>query len=255
MSERMRLSGVVITLNEADRIGDCLASLAFCDDLVLLDSGSSDGTRAIAEAAGARVFEHAFDSFGPQKNRAVDLAAHDWVLCLDADERIGARLRGEIEVLREAGFPRCAGWGFPRLSRYLGAWIRHGWYPDRQVRIFDRRRGRWAGNAPHERVHLDGPVGWLKGEIEHHPYRTFEEHLRTIDRYTTTMALGLRDRGRRASLFDLLLRPPVRFLRFYVLKGGFLLGWRGILLAYLAAHYVWLKYAKLLVLERGPKGQ
>jgi glycosyltransferase involved in cell wall biosynthesis len=251
---RARLSGVVITRDEADRIADCLASLAFCDDLVVLDSGSTDDTRAIAAAAGARVCEHAFDSFGPQKNRAVALAAHDWVLCIDADERVGARLRDEMIALRDAGFPGCAGWTAPRLSRYLGVWIRHGtWYPDRQLKLYDRRRGRWAGDAPHERVHLDadaGPPGALKGDLEHHPYRSLEEHLRTIDRYTTTMARGLHARGRRASGWDLVLHPAARFLRSYVLKRGFLLGWRGLLLACLAAHYVQVKYAKLLVLQR-----
>ncbi len=251
MSERAHLSGVVITFNEAERIQACLSSLAMCDDLVVLDSGSSDATVALAKDAGARVFEHPFDSFGPQKNRAVALARHDWVLCLDADERLSPALAEEILALRDAGFPGCAGWGFPRLSRYLGAWVRHGtWYPDRQVRLYDRRRGQWQGNAPHERVHLDGSAGELGGDILHDPYRDLAEHLRTIDRYTTVMAQGLLERGRHASLFDLLLRPAVRFLRFYVLKRGFLMGWRGLVLAYLAAHYVWLKYAKLLVLER-----
>jgi glycosyltransferase involved in cell wall biosynthesis len=248
----VKLSGVVIAFNEADRIEACLASLAFCDDLVVLDSGSTDGTQALAAAAGARVFEHPFDSFGPQKNRAVEHALHDWVLCIDADERVGARLAAEVIALRDAGFPGRAGWRFPRLSRYLGVWVRHGsWYPDRQLKLYDRRRGRWGGNAPHERVLLEGAPGELRGDLEHDPYRSFDDHLRTIERYTTTMAAGLHARGRRASALDLVVRPAVRFFRFYVLKRGFLLGWRGLLLSYLAAHYVRLKYAKLLVLQRG----
>jgi glycosyltransferase involved in cell wall biosynthesis len=247
----VKLSGVVITFNEADRIEACLASLAFCDDLVVLDSGSTDGTQALATAAGARVFEHPFDSFGPQKNRAVEHALCDWVLCIDADERVGDGLAAEVIALRDAGFPGHAGWRFPRLSRYLGAWVRHGsWYPDRQLTLYDRRRGPWGGTAPHERVMLEGRAGRLAGDLLHAPYRTFDEHLRAIDRYTTTMAAGLHARGRRASALDLVTRPAVRFLKFYVWKRGFLHGWRGLLLAYLAAHYVRLKYAKLLVLQR-----
>jgi len=257
-----KLSGVVIAFNEADHIEACLRSLAFCDDLVVLDSGSTDGTRALAQKLGARVFEHPFDSFGPQKNRAVEHALHDWVLCIDADEVVSPELRREIEALRAAGFPGRAGWTFPRLSSYLGVRIRHGtWYPDRQLKLYDRRRGRWGGNPPHERVLLDaedgsetGPesgIGDLRGDLLHDPYRSFDDHLRKIDSYTTTMAAGLHARGRRASASDLILRPAWRFVRFYVLKRGFLHGWRGLLLAYLAAHYVRLKYAKLLVLQRG----
>jgi glycosyltransferase involved in cell wall biosynthesis len=250
------LSACIIAMDEEDRIGDCLASLAFCDEIVVVDSHSTDRTREVAASFGARVIERDWPGHVAQKEFAIRAAQHDWVLCLDADERLSPELAGEITALRDAGFPDKAGWRFPRLSRYLGAWVRRGtWYPDRQLRLFDRRRGRWGGHNPHDRVELDGPLGTLKGDLLHDPYRDLAEHLETIDRYTTTMAQGMRDRGRRASLLDLVLRPPVRFLRFYVLKGGFLLGWRGIVLAYLAAHYVRLKYAKLLVLERAPRPQ
>jgi len=251
VTTRPPLSACIIAMDEEDRIGDCLASVAFCDEIVVVDSHSSDRTREVAAAAGARVIERDWPGHVAQKEFAIRAARHDWVLCVDADERVTPALAREIEALRDAGFPGRAGWRFPRLSRYLGAWVRRGtWYPDRQLRLFDRRRGRWAGHNPHDRVELEGPVGTLAGHLEHYPYRTLAEHLETIDRYTTTMAEGMRARGRRASVLDLVLRPPVRFLRFYVLKGGFLLGWRGLLLAYLAAHYVRLKYAKLLVLER-----
>ncbi len=250
MSERPKLSGCVITRNEEDRLGDCLASLDFCDELIVVDSGSTDRTREIAEEHGAKVSQHPFRGFGAQKNRAVELAENDWVLCLDADERVTPELREEITSLRHQGFPGKVGWSFPRLSNYLGTWVRHGtWYPDAQLRLYDRRRGEWGGDPPHERVTADGPVGRLAGNMEHHPYRTFGEHLTTIDVYTTTMANDLYQRGRRAGALDLVLRPAVRFLRFYVLKRGFLLGWKGLLLAYLAAHYVRLKYAKLMLLQ------
>ena len=256
MSARPPLSACIIAMDEEDRLGACLASLAFCDEIVVVDSHSSDGTRELAAARGARVIERDWPGHVAQKEFAIRAARHDWVLCVDADERLSPELAREITALRDAGFPGQAGWRFPRLSRYLGVWVRRGtWYPDHQLRLFDRRRGRWGGHNPHDRVELDGSVGTLAGDLLHEPYRDLAEHLQTIDRYTTTMAEGMRDRGRRASWIDLVLRPPVRFLRFYVLRGGFLLGWRGLVLAYLAAHYVRLKYVKLLVLQRAPAAE
>lgn len=250
----MPLTACIITLNEADRIDACLASVAWCDEVLVVDAHSSDETRARAAAHGARVIERDWPGFAAQKEFAVRAAAHDWVLVVDADERLSAPLRAEIEALRATGFPGAAGWTMPRCSRYLGRWIRHGtWYPDRSLRLFDRRRGRFAAKATydlHERVVVDGTVAALRGELLHEPYRSISDHLRTIDRYTTIMADGLHARGRRAGVADLVLRPAWRFVQFYVLKGGFRDGWRGLLLAYLAAHYVRLRYAKLLVLQR-----
>jgi glycosyltransferase involved in cell wall biosynthesis len=246
-----RVSACIITLNEEDRIGDCLRSVAWCDEVILVDSHSTDRTRAIAADMGARVIERDWPGHVKQKEFAIRAATHDWVMCIDADERVSPGLRTEILGLRDTGFPGMAGWRMPRMSCYLGRWIRHGtWYPDLQLRLFDRRRGGWGGHDPHDRVELDGPVGRLRQPLLHYPYRTFGEHLRTIDSYTTIMARGLAERGRRASVADLVLRPAGRFLKFYVLKRGFLDGWRGLLLAYLAAHYVRLKYAKLLIEQR-----
>lgn len=248
------LSACIITLNEADRIEACLRSLAWCDEIVVVDSHSTDATRSTAAVHGARVVERDWPGHAAQKEFAIRAAQHDWVLCIDADERVSDALRDEILAVRDGGFAGAAGWSMPRLSSYLGRWIRHGtWYPDRSVRLFDRRRGRFAANADydlHERVVLDGPCGALRHDLLHVPYRTLGEHLRTIDAYTTIMAQGLQRRGRRARVSDLVLHPWARFVTFYLLKGGFLDGWRGLLLAYLAAHYVRLKYTKLLVLQR-----
>jgi glycosyltransferase involved in cell wall biosynthesis len=246
------LSACVITLDEEDRIADCLASLDFCDEILVVDSHSRDRTRELAGAAGARVIERDWPGHVAQKEFAVRAAQHDWVLCLDADERVGPGLRNEIRGLQEAGFPGHAGWRVRRLSSYLGRWMRFGaWYPDWKLRLFDRRRGRWSGDDPHDRVDLTGSAGRLRGTLLHHPYRSFAEHLRTIDRYTTIMAEGMHARGRRAGPADLLWRPVARFLRAYVLKLGFLEGWRGVLQAALAGYYGGLKYAKLLVLQHG----
>ncbi len=255
---RVQLSACLITFNEADRIDECLASLAWCDEIVVVDSESTDQTRARALAHGARVIERAWPGYVAQKEFACRAATHDWVLSIDADERVSPPLRAEIESLRAAGFPAAAGWAMPRCSRYLGAWIRHGtWYPDRAIRLFDRRRGRFQANPLydlHERVVLDGRCAFLTHDLWHLPYRSLSEHLETIDRYTTIMATGLHARGQRATVADLVLRPWAHFLKGYVLKRGFLDGWRGLLLAQLGANYVRLRYAKLLALQRAGAG-
>lgn len=248
---RTPLSACIIAFQEEDRIADCIRSLDFCDEVLVVDSHSTDRTREVAAECGARVVERDWPGHVAQKEWTIRAAAHDWVLCVDADERISPSLREELVALKEAGFPDRAGWRFPRCTNYLGRWIRRGtWYPDHQLRLFDRRRGRWGGHDPHDRVELEGPVGTLRGDLLHYAYRDLQDHLDTIDKYTAIMARGLHERGRRASVLDVVVRPRVRFLRFYVLKLGFLEGWRGLLLAQLAAHYVRLKYARLLALQR-----
>ena len=251
MSERPLISACIITLNEEDRIADCIRSVDWCDEVLVVDSHSSDRTRTVATAEGARVIERDWPGHVAQKEFTVRAAQHDWVFCIDADERVSAPLREELVALRDAGFGGHAGWRMPRMSHYLGAWIRHGvWYPDRQLRLFDRRRGHWGGIDPHDRVELESAPAELRGDLQHHPYRDLAEHLATIDRYTTTMAQGLHDRGRRASLLDLLTRPAWRFTRSFIVRAGFLDGWRGFVVAGLAAHYVRIKYTKLRALQR-----
>jgi glycosyltransferase involved in cell wall biosynthesis len=249
--ERPRVSACIIAFNEEDRIADCIRSLDWCDEVLVVDSHSADRTREVAAEHGARVIERDWPGHVAQKEFTIRAAEHDWVFCIDADERVSHALRAELLTLRDAGFPDRPGWKFPRMSQYLGKWIRHGtWYPDRQLRLFDRRRGKWGGHDPHDKVELEGEPGVLVGDLLHLPYRTFDEHLQTIDKYTTTMAEGLQRRGVRASPLDLLTHPLMRFVQFYVLKRGFLDGWRGFLMACLAAHYVRLKYAKLLLMQR-----
>jgi glycosyltransferase involved in cell wall biosynthesis len=248
---RPRVSACIVARDEQDRLPDCLASLSWCDEILVVDSHSSDRTREIAAAAGARVIERDWPGHVAQKEFAVRAAEHDWVFCIDADERVSPELAEQIEDARERGFGEACGFSVPRVSRYLGRWIRHGtWYPDRKLRLFDRRRGRWGGRDPHDRVELDGAEARLTGELRHEPYRSLEDHLATIDRYSTITARELHAEGRRARLLDLVVRPPLRFLGFFVWRRGFLDGWRGLLLAYLAAHYVRMRYAKLWVMDR-----
>ncbi len=247
---RPAVSACIVCRDEADRIAECLASLSWCDEILVVDAHSRDRTRETARALGARVIERDWPGHVAQKEFAIREAHHDWVLCIDADERVSPELAKQILELRDAGFPEQAGWELPRLSSYLGRWIRHGtWYPDPKLRLFDRRRGSWGGRDPHDRVSVRGPVGRLEGSLLHHPHRSFDAHIDTIHRYTTTMAEAMHAEGRRARLWDLVLRPPARFLDFYLIRSGWRDGWRGLLLAYLAAHYVRLKYAKLWVLD------
>ncbi|HJU25809.1 MAG TPA: glycosyltransferase family 2 protein [Rhodanobacteraceae bacterium] len=257
MPERPHLSACIITLNEADRIGDCLDSLAFCDEIVVVDSGSTDGTREFAAARGARVIEHGFEGYRAQKDFAVAQARHDWVLCLDADERVTPRLRASIEAARDAGFAGAAGYRFARATEYFGAFLRHGnAYPDRVLRLFDRRRGGWnAGREIHEHVTVDGEVHTLAGDLEHRAYRSLDDQLARYRRYATMMAQHMHRHGRRGHLHNLVLNPCWRFLRGYVLRGGFLDGWRGILFALLEADYVREKFARLWLLQAGARGQ
>ena len=255
MPDRPGLSACIIALDEADRIGACLDSLAFCDEIVLVDSGSRDGTRELAAARGARVLERAFDGYRAQKDFAVQQARHDWVLCLDADERVSPRLRASIEAERESGFTAASGYRFARATEYFGAFLRHGnAYPDRVLRLFDRRRGGWRGEREiHEHASVDGSVRTLAGELEHRAYRSLDDQLARYRRYATMMAQHLHAQGRRARLHNLVLNPCWRFLRGAVLRAGFLDGWRGLLFALLEADYAREKFARLWLLQHGKR--
>jgi len=247
----VRLTGTVVAMNEAANIEACLASLDFCEELVVIDSHSTDATRELASAMGARVIERDWPGFGPQKAFGVTAASHDWVLCVDADERISPLLRSEILALKARGFAGHDGYEFPWLSKYLGRWIRHGsWYPNHTLRLFDRRKGNYNDGVIHEKVELDGSVGRLRGDLLHLPYRNLQQHLDKIARYTTEMAEKAHAKGERARWHHLVLNPTWRFFKFYVLQAGFRDGLQGFVLACLTAHYTGLKYIKLLALQR-----
>jgi len=252
----MKISACIIAKDEADGIADCVKSVSFCDEVLVLDSGSRDGTPSIARGAGAKVVETDWPGWVAQKQRAVTMAEHDWVLSLDADERVDARLREAIERLRAGAEPSAAAFEMTRHVHYLGRWIDHGgWYPEWRVRLFDRRRAKWGGIDPHDRVETPGPVVRLpEGEIHHFTYRSIAEHLRQIDRLTTDAAREKVAAGKRGSLLGMCLRPPARFLKMYVLRGGFLDGRAGFVLAVLGSYYVFLKYAKVWELSGYGRG-
>jgi len=245
------ISGVVICLNEADRIGRCLESLAFCDEIVVVDSGSTDGTREIARKYTPTVIEQAFLGYVKQKNFALSLTKHDWVICIDADEAISPELAANIRGAVERNDGVVSGYSLDRVTHYLGVWHDRGeWYPDWQLRVFRRSRGHFGGLDPHDRVELDGPVERLGGRLLHWNYRSLSDHIQTMDRFSARMARSLADEGIRFRLRDLVLRPPARFLKSYLLQQGFRRGIPGFVVSVAGAYYVFMKYAKLWELER-----
>ena len=246
------LSACVITYNESDRIEACLRSVSFCDELLVVDSHSTDDTRARAQALGARVIERDWPGYRSQKQFAVDAAQHDWVLCVDADERVSPALRAEIEALRQQGFAGAAGWSLPRITDYFGRFLRHGnAYPDRLVRLFDRRRSGWSGDEIHENTRVRGRTARLHGHLEHYSYRSLGDHLARMQRYADLMAQALYARGRRCGLAPVLFNPQWRFVRGYLLRLGFLDGWRGLVFVLIESSYVRRKYLGLYLRSRG----
>ena len=244
------LTVTIITRNESANLADALESVRWADEVVVVDAESTDDTVTLARRVTDRVIVRPWPGYVAQKNFAAEQARHDWILSLDADERVSPDLAGEIRS-RLATDPGEAGFRVPRVSHYLGRWLRStDWYPDYQLRLYDRRRARWEGQHVHESVKADGPVGTLRGDLLHHPYRDISHHLQTIDRYTTLAARQAAERGRRASALDVLVRPPIAFLRNYVLRRGFRDGAPGLVVSLLNSHYVLLKFAKLWELGR-----
>jgi glycosyltransferase involved in cell wall biosynthesis len=250
MPEPLPLSLVVITRDAAADLEDCLASAPFAAEALVVDSGSADHTVEVARAAGARVVVEAWRGFGPQKQFAVAAARHDWVLCLDADERVTPALDAAIRAAFAAGAPPLAGYALARRNRFLGRWLAHGeGYPDWTVRLFDRRRARWSDDAVHERVHVDGPVGRLAGDLLHRSAESIEAYVAKQNRYTSIQAAAMHARGEPAPAAQLLLSPLVRFVRFYVFRLGFLDGAAGFAHIAIGAFASFLKYAKLRALR------
>lgn len=241
----MDVSVVIITKNEASHIAAALESVSWADDVVVVDSGSSDRTVEIARRYTDRVSTRAWEGYGAQKNYATGLAAHDWVLSLDADERVSPELVTEIEdmMLRR---PTMRGYRIPRTTRYLGRWIRStDWYPDYQLRLYDRRVASWNSRYVHESVMVDGRVGTLRSEILHYAYEGLSDHLLTINEYTTLAAKQMASDRRPVGWIDLIAHPPLAFLRNYVLRGGIRDGVPGLIVSVMNSYYVFLKLAKL----------
>jgi glycosyltransferase involved in cell wall biosynthesis len=245
----VRLSAIVITKDEAANIGDCLDSLAFCDERIVVDCGSGDGTLMIAKQKGARVGFHEWTGFGAQKNYALSLARGDWVLSLDADERVTPELQQAILAALDDG--KADGYEFPRRSSFCGQVMRHsGWFPDRVLRLFRRGKARFSDDVVHERVVCDGPVKRLKAPLMHYPVRRIEDAIRRMDSYSTLGGEQLAASGKPASIFKGVTHGTFAFLRTYVLRFGFLDGAAGFLLAVANAEGTYYRYVKAWLASR-----
>ena len=249
----LKISATIITFNEERNVARVIESLRCCDEILVLDSGSQDRTVEIATKLGAHVVEASWHGYAAQKNIAAELAQYDWVLSLDADESLSEALEAEIWHIKKSG-PKFDGYTVPRLAQYLGRWILHsGWYPDRKVRLFDRKKAKWVGEFVHESVEVEGSVGHLKSNLLHFTCNSLSEHLRSMDGYTTLAAQEIVSRGKTVGLADLLIDPPWTFFHTYVLKRGFLDGIEGLSIAYMAALYNFLKYSKARYMSPGRK--
>jgi glycosyltransferase involved in cell wall biosynthesis len=242
-------SVVIITLNAAQQLEACLQSAAFADEIVVVDSGSSDATTEIALKYGARVIVQPWLGFGRQKQFAVSQARNDWVLCLDADERVSDSLRESIiDTLQQ---PRFTAYKMARSNRFMGRYLRHGeGYPDMSLRLFERNHARWSDDAVHEKVLHDAPVGTLQGDLLHESAESLPAYLDKQNRYTTLQAQTMYRAGRRAGLGQLLLSPLIRFVRFYFLRLGCLDGVPGLVHILIGCNNSFTKYAKLIALQR-----
>ncbi|MCL2872773.1 MAG: glycosyltransferase family 2 protein [Betaproteobacteria bacterium] len=246
------LSLVLITQNAEAELAACLATVPFAAEIVIVDSGSTDGTRRIAESLGARFIEQPWLGFGSQKNVAITAAQNDWVLCLDADERISDALaQAIVAVFAQPESERAAAYALCRRNRFFDRWLSHGeGYPDWTVRLFDRRRARWSDDAVHEKVLVDGKTERLSGDLLHASAESLDAYLTKQNRYTTTQAERLFATGARTSGWQLFASPLARFFRFYFIKRGFLDGAAGFAHIAIGAFASFLKHAKLYALQK-----
>ncbi len=244
-----KISACIITFNEEHNIGECLESLAWADEIIVIDSGSTDKTEEICRKNGVRFYVHPFTGFRDQKNRALEKASNDWIISLDADERVTAGLKEEI--INRLGEQERDGYFVPRLNFYGDKFIKHsGWYPDRKIRVWRRSKGKWVGRNVHEKVEVNGSVGYLQNGITHFTFRGIGDNLRRIDLYSTLAAQERVRAGGRFSLVKLLFKPPVKFIRSYLLKLGFLDGIEGLIIAMMGCSMKFLEEVKVRELTK-----
>ena len=250
----MQISAVIITYNEARNIGRCLDSLqGIADEVVVVDSYSTDTTKAICLSHGIRFLEHPFDGYTEQKNFAAAQAKFPYVLSLDADEALSDELRQSILAIKQKAEIAADAYSMHRLTMYCGRWIRHsGWYPDTKVRLYEKSKGEWFGRKIHEYVRLkpDAQKVHLEGDILHYSFYTVDQHMATVNKFSTLKAELLFEKGKRSSLLQIFFSPVFKFFRDYIWKAGFLDGFQGLLIAINSAHGVFLKYAKLRIMHK-----
>lgn len=253
----VKLTVIIITFNEERNIARCLDSVnSIADEILVVDSNSIDKTIAIAHKYGAKVIQQSFMGYGEQKNFAADHATNNWILSLDADEALTPALQQSITEIKKN--PQHSVYEMPRLTNYCGKWIRHcGWYPDRQTRLYDRTMGRWREQKVHEFWELqdkNGKKGLLKGDILHYSFSSINEHLRKIEKYSELAANAAVEKGKDASLFQIMISPKWHFVTEYVIKLGFLDGFSGYMICRLSAYAAFIKYSKIRMYIRAKKG-
>lgn len=240
-----RISAAIIARDEADNIADAVKSVSFADQVVVADTGSTDNTAEIAGNAGAEVHSVNFEGFGNTKNKALEFCTGDWIIFIDADERVTPELADNIQRLI-ADSPRCDGFLINRLTYFLGKPMRHsGWHPDYLPRLFKKGRGRYSSNLVHEIMEIDGNVEKVDGLLLHYSYKSLDQYLDKLNEYSSLSAREMLARGKKFNLLDLIFRPPLVFFKMYIAKAGFLDGFRGLILAVLSSYHVFVKYAKL----------
>jgi glycosyltransferase involved in cell wall biosynthesis len=245
------LTVITITLDEERNIVECLDSVRWADQIVVIDSGSKDRTTELAKRFTPDVYSITWEGYGHARNLALDHAAGEWILWLDADERVPAELAKEIRELVEKDEPGYNGYSVARRAYFLGKWIKHcGWYPSRVVRLFRKERGRFNETRVHERLELEGNVGLLRNDLLHYTDLSLQQYLAKFNKYTSLAAEEMAANGKPYRVWDLLVRPPFIFVKMYVLRLGFLDGVHGFILSVLSSAYVFSKYAKLWELER-----
>ncbi len=246
------ISVVIITFNESKNIARCIQSVqAIADDLVVVDSFSTDGTQEIAKNLGARVIEHPFEGHIQQKNYAITQAKYPHILSLDADEELSEELTKSILAVKQNWI--ADGYSLSRLTNYCGSWIKHGnWYPDIKLRLWDSRKGKWGGLNPHDKYELESgsTTQHLNGDLLHYSFYTFEQHLNQIHKFTDISSQAAFEKGKRATVLNLILNPFAKFVGGYLVKLGFLDGTPGFRIAWYSAYATYLKYSKLLNIQR-----
>jgi glycosyltransferase involved in cell wall biosynthesis len=242
------LSVCIISGAEAHRIGVCIASVEklASEIIVVVDERATDDTAEVAKTRGARTYTESWKGHIAQKNSAAEKASCDWILSLDADEAVSARLHQEIAYLLRDDPSTFSAYSFPRCSKYLGRWIRHGdWYPDRQTRLWRRGAAKWGGIDPHDKLLVEGKVGELKGDLWHYSMTSLDHQISKTVNYADEFVRQCQRTGRKVSILDLCFRPPYRFARSYLFRLGFLDGWQGFSIAWMTAFYTFLRYAKV----------
>lgn len=243
------LSVVIITHNEENNIRECLESVRWADEVIVVDSESGDRTGEICREFGVAFYTEPWKGFARQKNSAIEKAAQDWILSLDADERVTPELRKEIAAILESDHPK-DGYFIARKNFFLGKWIRRcGWYPDYNLRLFKRGKGRFGIREVHEAIGLEGVSGRLSHPMEHHTYKSLNDYMKRLDRYSTLAAQEMLKENKTYGILQVIFRPLYTFLNMYVLRLGFLEGYYGFVLSVLYAFYTFLKYIKLRELQ------